>query len=191
LTPDFDPNFDPDFDTLPPAPPPPPPPPPFVPSARRSVGDIGSGPVTIDREAIYAALWDRISGAANFATKSRRLRHWADVSPPEQPALFMSQKGQVGAKHANAVDAPTVWTLEADFYIYVHSADPYTAPAILLNPLIDAVETALLPDPWSGRQQLGLPEMIQHAYLNGRIETAEGTLGDQELAIIPVEILCV
>jgi len=145
----------------------------------------------IDREAVYSALWDLVSGAAKFATKSRRLRHWSDVSPAEQPALFMSQKAMVGAKHQDAVDAPTVWTLEADFYIYVHSSDPYASPAILLNPLIDAVEAALLPDPLTGRQQLTLPEMVMHAYINGRIETAEGVLGDQELAIIPVEILCV
>ena len=145
----------------------------------------------IDREAIYSALWDQVSRAANFAHKSRRLRHWSDVSPAEQPALFMSQKGNVGAKVQDGHNLPTVWTLEADFYIYVHSPDPYLSPAILLNPLIDAVEAALLPDPWDGWQTLGLSQMVRHAYINGRIETAEGVLGDQELAIIPVEILCV
>jgi hypothetical protein len=40
-------------------------------------------------------------------------------------------------------------------------------------------------------QDLGLPQFVRHARINGRIETAEGVLGDQELAIIPVEILCV
>jgi len=145
----------------------------------------------IDREAVYSALWNLVSNAANFTTKSRRLRHWADVSPDEQPALFMSQKRNIGATHQGAVNTPIVWTLEAEFYIYVHSIDQYSAPAILLNPLIDAVEQALAPDPWSGTQNLGLPEMVQWVRLNGDIATAEGVLGDQEMAIIPVEVRCV
>ncbi len=145
----------------------------------------------IDREAIYSALWNLVSKAANFATADRRLRHWSDVSSAEQPALFMSQKRNVGTTHQGAVNTPIVWTLEADFYIYVHSSDPYIAPAILLNPLIDAVELALAPDPWTGTQNLGMPQIVQWVRLNGNIETAEGVLGDQELAIIPVEVRCV
>ena len=33
--------------------------------------------------------------------------------------------------------------------------------------------------------------MVQHAYIAGKIETDEGVLGDQAIAIVPVEILCV
>ena len=40
-------------------------------------------------------------------------------------------------------------------------------------------------------QILGLPEMVQHAYIAGKLETDEGILGDQAIAIVPVEILCV
>jgi hypothetical protein len=145
----------------------------------------------IEREGVYAALWDLVSKAATFATSSRRLRHWADVSPAEQPALFMAQKRNIGATHQGAVNAPIVWTLEAEFYIYVHTDDPYAAPAMLLNPLIDAVELALAPDPWTGTQNLGLPEIVQWVRIHGNIDTAEGVLGDQELAVIPVEIRCV
>jgi hypothetical protein len=145
----------------------------------------------INREAVYAALWSKVSGAASFVTANRRLRHWADVSPAEQPALFMAQKAQRGETKGNNTNLPVEWMLEAEFYIYVHSSDPYLAPAIVLNPLIDAVEAALAFDPWTGVQDLGLPEMVRHTRINGRVETAEGVLGDQELAIIPVEILCV
>jgi hypothetical protein len=60
----------------------------------------------------------------------------------------------------------------------------------LLNPLVDAVEAALMPAATTGVQDLGLPAMVQHAYIAGKIETDEGVLGDQAVAIIPVEILC-
>jgi hypothetical protein len=143
----------------------------------------------IIREAIYTALWTLGSGAGAFASVNRRLRHWADVAPAEQPALFMSEKG--GHAVIKALGAPIVWTLFADFYIYVHSSNPYAAPATVLNPLLDALEQALAPSPATGVQNLGLPEMVQHAYIAGKIETDEGVLGDQAIAIMPVEILCV
>jgi hypothetical protein len=142
----------------------------------------------IVREAIYAALWSLAADAASFASANRRLRHWADLAPAEQPALFMSEKG--GHALTKALGAPICWTLYADFYVYVHSSDPYLAPAMLLNPLLDALEAALAPSPATGIQNLGLPEMVQHAYIAGKIETDEGLLGDQAIAIVPVEILC-
>ncbi len=143
----------------------------------------------IIRETIYAALWELGAGAGNFASANRRLRHWSDVAPVEQPALFMSEKG--GHAAVKALGAPIVWTLFAEFYVYVHSSDPYLAPATILNPLLDALEAVLAPAPSTGIQNLGLHEMVQHAYIAGKIETDEGVLGDQAIAIVPVEILCV
>src|SRR5271169_795973 len=142
----------------------------------------------IVRESIYAALWALGAGAESFASANRRLRHWADVAPAEQPALFMAEKG--GQAVTKALGASIAWTLYADFYVYVHSSDPYLAPAMVLNPLLDALEAALAPSPATGIQNLGLPAMVQHAYIAGKIETDEGVLGDQAIAIVPVEILC-
>ena len=143
----------------------------------------------IIRELIYCALWELGSSAARFASANRRLRHWADVAPGEQPALFMSERG--GQAAVKKLGAPIVWTLYADFYLYAHSSDPYLAPATILNPLLDALEAALAPSPTTGIQNLGLPAMVQHAYISGKIQTDEGVLGDQAIAIVPVEILCI
>jgi hypothetical protein len=78
----------------------------------------------IVRETIYAALWELGASAAQFTSTNRRLRHWADVAPAEQPALFMSEKkgGQAAIKK---LGAPIVWTLYGEFYVYAHSSDPY------------------------------------------------------------------
>ena len=142
----------------------------------------------IAREWIYAALFARLAGAAHFVTAARRLRHWSELAPAEQPALFMRQK----AEHASVATlaAPTVWTLVIELYVYAHASSPYVAPATILNPLIDAVEATLAPLAATGLQDLGLPAMVQHAYIAGKIETDEGVLRDQAVAIIPVEILC-
>jgi hypothetical protein len=142
----------------------------------------------IAREPIYAALFARVAGAANFVTAGRRLRHWSGLTPAEQPALFMRQKTEIAK--VTALGAPTVWTLLVDLYLYAHTSNPYTAPATVLNPLVDAVEAALAPPAATGVQDLGLPALVQHACIIGKIETDEGALRDQAVAIIPVEILC-
>jgi hypothetical protein len=143
----------------------------------------------ITREPIYAALFGLLEAAADFTVVGRRLRHWSDVAPAEQPALFMAQKTELAS--VKTLGAPTVWTLAVDLYLYVHSSDPYLAPATVLNPLIDAVEAALAASATTGVQDLGLPATVQHAYISGKIETDEGVLGDQAVAVVPVEILCV
>jgi hypothetical protein len=142
----------------------------------------------ITREPIYAALFALVADAANFVTTSRRLRHWSSLTPAEQPALFMRQKAELASVATLA--APTVWTLAVELYVYAHASNPYVAPATVLNPLIDGVEAALGPMPTTGLQNLGLLDVVQHAYIAGKIETDEGVLRDQAVAIIPVEILC-
>ena len=142
----------------------------------------------ITREPIYAALFARVATAAKFVTAARRLRHWSDMTPAEQPALFMRQKTEVAA--VPALGAPTLWTLNVELYVYAHASDPYVAPATVLNPLVDAVDEALAPVAATGVQDLGLPELVRHAYIAGKVETNEGVLRDQAIAIIPVEILC-
>ncbi|HUB94285.1 MAG TPA: hypothetical protein VL993_00120 [Stellaceae bacterium] len=139
------------------------------------------------REPIYAALFALLSDAAAFATASRRLRHWAEVAPAEQPALFQVQKRET-AKEAEG--SPTVWRAEVDLYLYCQAPDDETPPATILNPLVDAIEAALLPagaDLATGTQSLG--GLVKHCWIAGAIETDEGALGGQAVAIIPIEIL--
>jgi len=142
----------------------------------------------ITREPIYAALFALVAGAAAFVTTGRRLRHWSGVAPAEQPALYMRQKGETAS--VPTLGAPPVWRLAVELFVYAHSSDPYASPASVLNPLVDAVEAALAPLAATGLQDLGLPAMVQHAYIAGRVATDEGILRDQAVAVIPVEILC-
>lgn len=136
------------------------------------------------REPIYAALFAKLSNVAGFTTRSRKLKHWSDVGPTEQPALFMAQKGET----AQIVRGqPTRWTLSIDVYLYVKTAGS-DAPAQLLNPLLDAITAALAPDnPIENTQTLG--GLVHRCWIEGQIETDEGTLGDQAVAIVPINIL--
>ncbi len=138
----------------------------------------------MNREAIYSALFARIATAAPFVTIGRRLRHLSDVSAAEQPALFMVQKSELAHRTRGL---PPKWLLNVELFVYVHSPDDLTSPATVLNPLLDAVETALAPTGADDTQTL--QGLVDHAWIAGKIETDEGALGGQAVAIIPIEIL--
>ena len=136
------------------------------------------------RETIYAALFSLLSASAGFNTTSRRLVVWDDVPQDLQPALFQNQKKEIptGQPGLNQV-----WTLTVDIFIYAHNmGDKSTAPSTIINPLIDAVQNAIAPDPVTNKQTLG--GLVQHAGIEGSIVTDEGVLGDQAVAIIPISI---
>jgi hypothetical protein len=136
------------------------------------------------REPIYAALFTLVAGAASFVTISRRLRHWSDIGAAEQPALFMIQKSENAEERR---PLPVKWRASVDLYLYAQAPDELTSPATVLNPLLDAVEAALAPDPVGHVQTLG--GLVSHCWIAGRIQTDEGVLGGQAVAIVPVEIL--
>jgi hypothetical protein len=136
------------------------------------------------REPIYAALFALVAGAASFVTVSRRLRHWSDVGAAEQPALFQIQKSESAEERR---PLPVKWRAAVDLYVYAQAPDELTAPATILNPLLDALEAALAPDPFTHVQSLG--GLVQHCWIAGRIQTDEGVLGGQAVAIVPIEIL--
>lgn len=137
----------------------------------------------MNREPIYAALFDKVANIPGIVTSSRCLRHWNDVNPAEQPALFQTQKGE----DAVIKDGfPTKWLIGADLYLYCHTGnDPDAVPSTELNNLLDAIEEALKPD-FTGYQTLG--GLVFDCRIDGKIETDEGLLGPQSVAIIPIKI---
>lgn len=138
----------------------------------------------MNREAIFAALFALVSANASYRTTSRKLKLWSDVAPADQPALFMTQ----GKETADALyKQPTKWTLHASLYVYTHQNSLDTLPSTALNNLIDAIEMALYQGPASTEQTLG--GLVSHCRISGDIETDEGVLGDQAVAIIPIAIV--
>lgn len=139
----------------------------------------------MNREAIFAALFALVSATPGVVTKSRKLLHWNDVSPSAQPALFQAQgKQTVGQPAANGL--PTKWMLEATLYLYVNTQGA-TSPGEVMNPVLDAITALLDPTPLGQPQTLG--GLVQWVRIEGSIDTFEGTLGDQEVAMIPIRIL--
>lgn len=137
----------------------------------------------MNREAIYSALFTKLSAAAGFNTTSRRLVTFNEVAAVDQPALFVIQRTESAA---TVPGLTTVWTLEVDAYVYVNTAgDPAISPSTILNPYLDAIVTAMAPDNVvTNKATLG--GLVQHAWIEGKIQTDEGVLGDQAIAIVPI-----
>ncbi len=138
----------------------------------------------VPREAIYAALFAKVSQAASFQTISRRLQHWTDVPASAQPALFQTQ---VDETVTSTPGLNPVYVLRVDLYIYANTqGDATVSPATLLNPLIDAVLASIAFDPVTNKQTLG--GLVEYCIADGRIVTDEGVLGNQGVIIIPVSM---
>lgn len=137
------------------------------------------------REAVYQALFDLVSSAYPWATASRQLAHWSDVPSEAQPAIFQAQQSE-------AVEGPhgagRKWDLRVNLYVYVSRAPNGAPSASGLNAALDALASAL--GPVNGRP-LNLGGLAQWCVINGTIEHFEGTLGDQSVAIVPVQIAVV
>lgn len=136
----------------------------------------------MNREAIYSALFAKLQASANYVTTSRRLLHWNDVQSSQQPALFVAQRNEVAVTDRGM---PTRWTLNVDVYVYART-DGGLNPGPIINPLLDAIEAALAPNAVENAQTLG--GLVSWCRIEGAIETDEGTLGDQLVAIIPITL---
>lgn len=139
------------------------------------------------REPIYKKLFEVLAMASGAVTCSRRLRHWTDVAADEQPALFMTVGQQVAIRQKGL---PTKWHIVCNVYLYARTDEPNETPATIINNMLDNIEKALEPGAPGETQTLGLAG-VSHCWIEGDIETDEGTLGEQAMAIIPVNILTV
>lgn len=139
----------------------------------------------MNREAIYTALFTKLQGAYAWKDSGRILRHWADVSPAEQPAMYMTQ---ISEQATTTTRQKTRWLMSVKVYVYAYGqTEAGVPPATLINPLLDAITEAMKPDNVVVEVQ-NLGGLVEYARIEGGIETDEGFLGEQAVAIIPINI---
>lgn len=148
----------------------------------------------MNREAIKQGLFNLIaglqfdlgSGPQSWSSSSLKLKHWTDVDRAYQPAFFLSQ-GQQTPLAPPAPTGPRAWHYDYWGRVYVNTQGA-ADPASQLNPILDAIEAK-----FDAAQLGGVPQTLsglcQWIRLEGPIETFEGTLGDQEVALIQFRAL--
>lgn len=138
----------------------------------------------MSRNGIEAALFSLLSGVDGIVTRGRRLKHWTEVPPAEQPALFMT-KGDEHAAQAVAGN-PIRYERSFEIWLYAHETDKSMTATTKLNDLLDRIDEALAPQQGS-RQTLG--GLVYNCWIEGSIDTDDGALEDQGVAIFTVKIL--
>lgn len=149
---------------------------------------------TLTREGIASALFTLLQTIPGVLTFSRRLAHYSEVPPDQQPAVYLTSGPQVPTQDASGL--PTRWTFHFMVVIYVTNANDQAVPSTGINNLLDALEAVLRPTTFQGPP--GFPGTVQvlgdttgrirHAWISGPIETDEGMFGDQAFAYLPLEV---
>ena len=135
------------------------------------------------REQIYLALFAKLQALSGVMTTSRRQKPVMQIQDTECPAAYQTQRFEDFTIDARGMPPKRIF--HVDWVIVVYAGDETASPASALNPILDAVEAVLPPGP----QYQTLGGLVSEARINGRILTAEGSLGAKELAVIPIRIV--
>lgn len=150
--------------------------------------------MSIDRETIYVALFSLLQTqlADSFVTIGRRHIMPPDLSPAQQPALFVCGVGE--SKDPRPRGTPGKLTLEAQLFVYAYDSALNEEPgqetllaATQINQLLAAIEDALAPTDPTGVQSLG--GTVSHCWIDGKTDIDPGILSQQAVAFVPVHIL--
>lgn len=152
--------------------------------------------LSVDREAIWAALFARLQAltAAGFVSIGRKHKAPPDLTPTEQPALFMVQamEEHVPQKYPGT---PTRLILHGFLILYLQApavdelvGEEQLLAATTMNAMFKAIDDVLLPDDdLTGKCTLG--GLVSHCWIEGETRQDPGILGPQAAALLPVHIL--
>lgn len=158
--------------------------------------------MALDREAIYKALFARLSGVSGLRTSSRILRNWEDLDQTrDMPALYMTSGPQ-----RTTYDGPISTTsMTAWVYLYVSATGrPGVSPDEAILQLVQKTEAALEYQPGDvatgmfqmpsggGPVPTTLGGLVQYARIGGEgVRTDEGAFAVTGVAVatMPIEML--
>lgn len=145
--------------------------------------------MTPDRETLFEALFALSEavrwGGTGFQYRSRRVRHWDDLSV--QPALCQAEQDEEARSKPGL---PYRWILSASWVVYHRAgADPAATPAGVNNAILDAIEAVLAPPPFAVDERQMLGGLVHHCFIDGKVFKDPGDLDGQALMIVPIKLL--
>jgi hypothetical protein len=147
--------------------------------------------MNVSREAVAAALFTqlagtKIGGVSPFNTTGRRARIWSDLSPGDQPAMFLIHTGEQAVQ--NQAPGLTKWMLHFEVLIYARvDPSPSSTPDTFINAILDALDAQMQTTPPGERQTLG--GVIYNAWIEGQIFIDTGILDQQIAILVPIRVM--
>jgi len=126
-----------------------------------------------------------LSASASYEVAQPYLVPWG--TQISQPAIMLRYVGdKYHPKEAFGLPQPVVLDMEVWIYAKAETDQP---PQIVFAPLLDALDTALAANStFDGRQDLGMPDIVHHAWIEGEATYSQGELGDQIVCMLPFHV---
>lgn len=141
--------------------------------------------MSLDRNAVFGALEVLLQNVAGLNYDGRRLKDWSNISV--FPAMFLRSGDDIYEKR-EIRGLPALVMMEGEVWIFYKTVNPDEAPGTTLDTLIQAVEKGVEPNfAVSDVQTLG--GLVEHCWIEGKVEKAVDDLGGSAIAMIPVKIL--
>ena len=136
------------------------------------------------REQVAEALLAKLAAGQAYQTTGRRNR---DPENIPTPALLLLEFGETTERQSVNLPPKRIWRYRAVIYVDA-GGDETVIPASLLNPFVDAIDAALVPDdPLQGRSTLG--GRVYSALVKGETIRSPGEVTGRAAAIVPIEVI--
>lgn len=136
--------------------------------------------------ALFAVFQTLLAPLGPFNHMSRKLKLWDEVPPEMQPALYMVEHNERPRSTGLGLPRRAEW--EVTLFIYARADTDDLIGSIILNNLIDAVETVLEINNQVDNN-LNLGGMVYRIWVEGLIRKDPGDLEGQALALYPIKIM--
>ncbi len=129
-----------------------------------------------------AAQWS----GGGFKSATRKFRDFSDFPSEQQPVLIQIEHKETIVQKTGL---PYRRTFDVIWAVYFKSdpSDPESIGSAVMNDIIDALETALIPSGPEETQTLG--NRVHHCFISGAVTKASGDIGGQGVIEIPIQIL--
>ena len=130
-----------------------------------------------------------------FALVTRLYPNKAAIESNPQPALYLLEADENDDEQQTY--GAQRYILRFRLFVFGQTPDDgQTAPGMIINPLLDAVDKAMGSQPngfpISDRQTLtnvGQPPLVANAWINGRVFKSYSELNSQNFAVVPISVV--
>jgi hypothetical protein len=151
----------------------------------------------VTREPIYAALLAYIQQLTSapyslaIPTISRGFKHWSQVPPEEQPAIYVVPEEEAATYERAKIY--TRWNLKIALWVYVQKGDDITLGVQMLTAILDGIDAVLTVNPANAQGPPAgvntLNGLVTQCAINGPTIISAGYLENQTVARVPIEII--